>query len=476
MSRVLHYALVIACLVLSILVTLWGYSALAYAQTGPQTGTSSTLTPIRHVIIVMMENHSFDNIFGIYPEVQGNTTNLTKQIERPTNLLGLKSFSNLTPVPNGTYSTEDPIEGYTTYHNDFNNGLMNGFLNNSGPQSMTYFTSNQLSSEWILAEEFGLGDRYFSSYMSETIPNRLMALAGFTPVRADYGPPPYIPYNKTIFYELQYFNIGWSYYTVTSSTSSIPLDFISGFGSSSRYVQNWSSFYRAVNSSSLPAVSWVMPVGTIDSQYSQHPPRNMSLGEEWMLNIVNAVMHSSIWNSSAIFITYDEGGGYYDQIAPPVLDNIQLGFRVPLIVISPYAKEDYVSNTLLNHDSLLAFIDYNWKIPPLNRFVSFSKIPIDFFDFNKKYSSGSILRRPFTLNANDTFPIEPQIPFELLPYARDGSSNLSLQALNIAPFIASNTQKRDSGNYYLLAVFLLSLVLIAVFTLVYLHKRIRRQR
>ena len=458
---------VIVSLLLSFIITIAGFTTIASAQAGQR----NTATPIKHVIIIMMENHSFDNIFGIYPEVQGNNSNATAGIERPVNLLNTSLLSSLSPVPNGTYSTTDPVEGYTTYHNDFNNGLMNGFLNNSGPQSMTYFTSNQLSLEWILAEEFGLGDRYFSSYLSETIPNRLMSLAGYTPVQADNGPPPYIPYNQTVFYELQYFNISWSYYTVTSSTSSIPLDFISGFGSSAQYVQNWTSFYRAVNSSALPSVSWVMPVGTTDSQYSQHPPRNMTLGEVWMLNIVNAVMHSAIWNSSAIFITYDEGGGYYDQVAPPVLDNIQLGFRVPLIVISPYAKEDYISSTLLNHDSLLAFIDFNWKIPPLNGFVSFSNIPLDFFDFSQKYSSGNLRRSPMSISANDTFPAVPQIPFGKLPYARNGSSNLTLHSMHILPFVGNNTALEGKNNYDLLAVILLSVSIAAVFTLVYIRRR-----
>ena len=110
-----------------------------------------------------------------------------------------------------------------------------------------------------------------------------------------------------------------------------------------------------------------MPVGGGEPDVSQHPPQNVTDGELWLANVVNSVMQSPYWNSTAIFITYDEGGGYDDQVPPPVVDGTQLGFRVPFLVISPYAKEDYVSSTLLNHDSILAFIEYDWGLPALNR-------------------------------------------------------------------------------------------------------------
>jgi len=439
-----------------------------------QVPKGATRTPIKHIIIIMMENHSFDNILGVYPEISGKLTNFTSTLERPVNLLSLHSLSGLSAVPNGTYYTADPVEGYTVYHNDFNNGLMNGFYNNSGPQSMTYFTSSQVPIEWIWAEEYAIGEHYFSSYLSETIPNRLMSLAGFTPVNADYGPPPYIPFNETIFGELQYFNISWSYYTVTNQVSSIPLDFITGLSAYSRHVGNWSDFYSAVNSSSLPSVSWLMPVGIYDSPQSQHPPRNMTVGENWMLSAVNAVMRSGLWNSTAIFITYDEGGGYYDQVPPPVFDGVQLGFRVPFFVISPYSKENYVSGSLLNHDSMLAFIDYNWNIPPLNGFVSRSVIPLDFFDFTAPYSDGHIRRPAMPLSFNASFPQPLQYQFGNLPYKRTGSTNLTLSSMGIEPFIG-----RDIVRNYFSAGILLLIVgsfIIAVPVLSYLAIRAHRNR
>jgi hypothetical protein len=138
-------------------------------------------------------------------------------------------------------------------------------------------------------------------------------------------------------------------------------------------------------------------------------------------------MQSPVWNSTAIFITYDEGGGYYDQVPPPIVDGNQLGFRVPLIVISPYAKENYVSSTVLNHASLLAFIEYNWKLSVLNSFVGSSNIPLDFFNFNSTYLGGQILRAPMVLSSSAGFPQEFQILPSQLPYSRSGSSSILLE-------------------------------------------------
>jgi hypothetical protein len=168
-------------------------------------------------------------------------------------------------------------------------------------------------------------------------------------------------------------------------------------------------------------------------------------------------MNSPEWNSTAIFINYDEGGGYYDSVPPPVVGGQQLGFRVPLIMISPYAKENYVSSTPMNHASLLAFLDYNWRMPPLNSFVASSDIPIDMFTFG---TSGYQPRPPFSLNLgnltlpstinfplsafksssiSNLYPVQPQIPFNALNYSRSGFSSVNLSQMHTAPYVAIDT-------------------------------------
>lgn len=242
-----------------------------------------------------------------------------------------------------------------------------------------------------------------------------------------------------------------------------PLYFFQGIYGSTNRISSISDFYASLSGNSLPAVSWVMPLGVNSSINSQHPPYNMTYGEHWMLSVVNAVMNSTYWNSSAIMITYDEGGGYFDHVPPPVVDGHQLGFRVPFIVVSPFAKEDYVSSTVLNHLSLLAFIEYNWGLPSLNNFVSSSNLPLDFFNFNRTYSSGTVDRNPLVFSQNAGFPLSPQYPFRTLPYSRTGGSSTNLTSLGWPLFVPETPT--NSGNPYLLpAVLIVASAALAVFS------------
>ncbi|MEM3851921.1 MAG: alkaline phosphatase family protein [Methanomassiliicoccales archaeon] len=401
----------------------------------------STLTPIKHVVIITMENHSFDNIFGNYP-YGGNAalSNLLPDMSMPNDINNVSKAVKLSSAPQGTFSTPDPVEGYTAYHLDWAGGSMDGFRANSGPQSMTYFTAYQMAPEWDIAEEFAIADMYFASALTATIPNRLFQIAGYSPVINDYGLPPYITFGETIFGELQKYGISWSYYVENPQQPTIVLPFIYGIDAYRSHIGSWNEFIAQLSNGTLPAVSYVSPIGGGASGYSQHPSDNMLVGEEWLLYIIDQLMRSSIWNSTALFITYDEGGGYYDHVPPPLLDGQRLGFRVPLFLVSAYAKEDYVSNTVMNHASLIAFIDYNWKLPPLNRFVALSNIPLDMFYFGMQ-------RQPFTFEAlglqvpgemkfgfsslNTTslqglFPVTPQIPLNSTPYGRYGNSDYKL--------------------------------------------------
>jgi phospholipase C len=412
----------------------------------------------------MMENHSFDNFFGVYPTLNRTATNpVLQEIQRPINLLTVSNLPALKQIPNNSFWTVDPFEGYGAYHADWDNGSMMGFAQNSGPQSMTYFTSAQLAVEWDWAEEYGLGDMYFASYLSDTAPNRLMSLAGYTPVSGDYGPPPYIGVNQTIFAQLSAYGISWGYYVNEPSGTPYPLTYFSGFAQYEGNVKSVSAFEHELAVGGLPDVSWVMPLGGGVGGLSQHPSENVTLGETWMLGIVNSVMGSPYWNTTAIFITYDEGGGYYDQVSPPTLDGQQLGFRVPLIVISPFAKEDYVSNTVLNHCSLLAFIDYNWGLPPLNRFVEDSNLPLDFFDFNQTYPNGFLARQPIFLSNSSSFPAQPQIPFGQLPYQRTGQSSVTLGKMGYTAYQETTPSATAANKEAGTPTFLIVAALILVF-------------
>jgi phospholipase C len=422
----------------------------------------------------MMENHSFDNFFGTYPGTNNS------QIETPVNLLNFSNAPSLAQVPSGNSSTENPNEGLDTYHYDWDNGKMDRFAQSSGAQSMTYFTSAQLAIEWDWAEEYSLGDMYFSSVLSDTNPNRLMSLAGQTPVSADYGPPPYLNVNQSIMYQLSNSGVSWGYYISDPSADWYPLNYFSGINEYSQNIQSWTSFFSSLQNGTLPSVSWVMPVGGGETHVSQHPSENVTEGELWLSNVVNSVMQSPYWNSTAIFITYDEGGGYYDQVPPPSVDGTQLGFRVPFLVISPYAKEDYVSSTVLNHGSILAFIEYNWGLPALTGFVESSNIPLDMFDFNQSYPSGSLVRAPVVVPQSASFPLPFQIPTTSLPYSRSGSSSIVLTSSSetlSTTFLSSNTRNQSSSPASSIQLGSISIV-IAIFLLIsgtLVVTRMRRQ-
>ena len=416
-------------------------AAQALAGAVPAAAASGTATPIKHVVIVMMENHSFDNIFGLYPTMNLSTPSpLLSSLQAPDDVLGAPASAAqaLTQVPNGVYSTADPNEG--VYSADWNGGKMDGFAANSGSASMTYFGPSQVAVEWDWAEQYAIADRYFSSCLCMTNPNRLYSLAGYgAGITTDSGPPPYIPVNQSIFSELSRYGVSWGYYIQNPASDNFPLNYFDGIGAYSSQIQSWDSFYGALQLGSLPSVSWVMPVGGGATGVDQHPSANMTVGEDWLLGVVDRVMQSGYWNSTAIFVTYDEGGGYYDHVPPPTIDGVQLGFRVPFFVISSYAKENYVSHTVMNHASTLAFVDYNWKLPALNTFVADSGLPLDMFDFNQTYPGGSLARQPVVLGNGSSFPVEPQIPFTSLPYQRQGSYAGDLASLGVSTLAASNS-------------------------------------
>jgi phospholipase C len=456
-----------SAIVVAMLLGLQVIAGAAWAASG-----TSTMTPIKHVVDIMMENHSFDNLFGLYPTM--NLTNpgpLLSSLQAPDDVLGVSPgvARTLGQVPNGTFWTSNPNED--VYPADWDNGKMDGFPGNSGSQAMTYFSSAQFAVEWDWAEEYAIADRYFSSCLCETNPNRLFSLSGYgAGLTTDSGPPPYVPVNQSIFAELNSYGVSWDYYIQNPSVDNFPLSYFDGIGAYSSQIQPWTSFYGALQQGTLPAVSWVMPVGggAETGQFDQHPEGNVTSGEEWLLGVVDRVMQSPYWNSTAIFITYDEGGGYYDHVPPPVLDGVQLGFRIPLFVISPYTKENYVSNTVMNHASSLSFIDYNWGLPALNMYVADSGLPLDMFDFSQA------ARPPIVLQNSSKFPTTLQIPVSALPYQRSGSTDETLATLNSKLYILTNstTTPFTESLPFTAAV---ALVLVALLVLASRYARSRRK-
>ena len=118
-------------------------------------------------------------------------------------------------------------------------------------------------------------------------------------------------------------------------------------------IQSLTNFYTAAAKGTLPAVSWIDPTGAV----SEHPPALVSTGQSYVTGLINTIMKSPDWNSTAIFLSWDDWGGFYDHVTPPVVDQNGYGLRVPGIVISPYAKTGYIDHQTLSHDAYIKFIE-----------------------------------------------------------------------------------------------------------------------
>ncbi|MDG6935634.1 MAG: alkaline phosphatase family protein [Nitrososphaerota archaeon] len=387
-----------------LLITMSGSISFAAAQPNSQ-------TPIKHVIYIMKENQSFDDYFGVYPygpygmlknnsivgelSVPYGIQNDTSSIKVPNypGLGWLLGYSHLRYL--NSSSQVDPGEGWVDYHGDWDWGRNNGFASYSGPASLVYVSNQQIPYYWDYAEEYVLADNYYTPVLTETLPNRLASLAGYSPVSNDFGPPPYVNLNQTIFYQLNQNNVSWGYFELFSSTQNppsseiYPLNSIQGFNNLAymNNVENLSVFLAEAKNGTLPAVSFVMPFGLAGEgnvpDISEHPSANITAGQDWTVNIINSVMQGPDWNSSTIFITWDEWGGFFDNVPPPQVNAFGYGGRVPLLIISPYAKENYIDSNVLNHDSILKFIDYNLNIPYLSSWVAQSGSVLSAFDFNQ---------------------------------------------------------------------------------------------
>ncbi len=155
-----------------------------------------------------------------------------------------------------------------------------------------------------------------------------------------------------------------------------------------------SEFYNDVQSGSLPQVSWIVPAGAV----SEHPPKSPEVGQKYVVTLVNTIMQSQYWKETAIFIGWDDWGGFYDHVPPPQVDQYGLGFRVPVLLISPYARQGHISHTQYEHSSYLAFIENQFGLRRLTNRDTMANSFSEEFDFNQSP------RQPLILDPNSPPP------------------------------------------------------------------------
>jgi phospholipase C len=375
-------------------------------------GTAS-MPKIDHIVMLMMENHSFDNLLGMVPyQVPGRelVDGLTRRHGRFENFnsgaQGQLVYAGRSSSP--CQLQGEPTQSWDASHQAYDNGRNDGFVKASGAIAMRFWDQHDLPFTYSLVKHFPLGQRYFCSVLAQTDPNRRYFFTGTSSglTATNTGQSLHIPAaNGTIWDRLDAHKIDWGIYYQDDPTQSVNLPswlLVPGVtappGRATR-AQKMPQFYADAAAGRLPRFTF------LDPQYgttSEENPQDIEVGERFVASIVNALMHAPTWKNTALFITYDEHGGYYDHVPPPPAikpDGIapipapgqppltpgafnRYGFRVPLIVVSPWAKANYVSSVTQDHTSITAFIERKWNLPAMTFRDANAQPMTDYFDFS----------------------------------------------------------------------------------------------
>jgi phospholipase C len=402
-------------------------SANSLPDPGRPAGAASDDMPFDHLMVVMMENHSFDNLLGALaqsgqPAADGLTFGPDGHpINSNPDHNGQPVFAF--PFPS-TAQGSDVIQNWNATHAQVNGGLMDGFVRSvNAAQPMGYYPPGVMPFAYSLARTFTVANRWFASVPGPTFPNRRFMLAGTA-----YGdittaldtvfddPPP----NGTIFDRLEAHGITWrDYFTDVPMTALIP-SVLTKHPTRHRLIDE---FFDDCRSGNLPAVSFVDPDVGLVSEIGkaldaipgmetlltsvgarldtiggdEEDPQDMSYGERWAFRVIQAVLNSPAWPRTLLIYTYDEHGGYYDHVTPPdaiapdaIPPNLtpgdvpggydQYGPRVPAIVVSPYSKPGAVTDVVHDHTSVLATIEHKWNLPALTLRDANAATVMDFLD------------------------------------------------------------------------------------------------
>jgi phospholipase C len=385
------------------------------------TAASNGLSHIKHIIFMAQENRSFDDYFGMLGVYRSSSLGL------PNNIDGLNLNAALPntkgqlvhPFHYQTVCTENLSPAWDESHRDVNAGKMDGFMLTStsvpstidptGTRAMGYYTQADLPYYYAAAARFATSDRFFSPLLANTIPNRMYLFTATSFGNAFPVNPPSGGFTQpTIFANLDKAGVSWRYYYQGSATSAFIQQFSIYQTDASKVVSisNW--FNDVKNDSTLPQVIFIERGGTIG--LDEHPDANVQTGAADVANIINGLMcptHTSTgacvpsasWPDSVFILTYDEGGGLYDHVrparevkpdnTPPKLSSTdqpgdfnQSGFRVPMIVISPWAKPSFVSHTTRDYTSILRLIEDTFHAAPLTLRDAHADDMMEFFDFS----------------------------------------------------------------------------------------------
>jgi phospholipase C len=402
--------------------------------------TSGTSQYIQHVVIVVQENRSFDDLFSTFPGADGTTYGYMKTPSgdqyvplQKVNLVELCDFGH----------------SYRAVKPDWDQGKMDGFGGEggskrcpgpAGAKPYQYVDPAQIAPYWDIAEQYVLADQMFQTQGSGSFTAHQDLIAGSTLIDQpadtksivdfpstrpwgcdakpgtktsllvyshnvlhddyDKGPFPCVSYN-TMQFTLDAKKISWKYYSPPEphGTGSLwnAFDAVAAVRNGPEWSTNVAKtnvFFSDVSGGTLPAVSWIVP----DNANSDHPVQKSDTGPSWVASIVNAVGGSAYWPTTAIVVVWDDWGGFYDHVPPPFFDHWGgLGFRVPMLVISPYARETYpgqpgyISHTQYEFGSILKFVEDTWGLQSLGTTDARATSIVDCFDFTQQPRSFTMI-------------------------------------------------------------------------------------
>jgi phospholipase C len=344
------------------------------AQATSRRGEVATdISAIANIVIVFQENHTFDNYFGTYPGADGTARKTYCLPDAPG------SSTCVTPFHDTNLSPADMSHNWKTAHADYDSGKMDGFVYTEGNnETMGYFDGTDLSRYWKAAGAYVLCDRYFTSVMSESAPNHLFLVAGTAGGILEDTVPSTLPF-PPIFQQLDAKGISWKVYSDDPSWYE-SFAYVKNSPTAMGNFKSAASFATDAKARQLSQVCWIIGAQGGD----EHPSENIQTGENSVADdIVNVVGESPYWPSSAIFVTWDDFGGFFDHVAPPQVDQYGYGFRVPCLVISPFAKAGFIDSTVNDHTSILKFVETRFGLSPLSTRDAAANSFLEAFDFTQ---------------------------------------------------------------------------------------------
>jgi len=331
-------------------------------------------SPIKHVIISCQENRSFDHYFGYERHVQALGFGPPRGYTQPDAAGGRHAPFEFTAL-----STPDPPHWWDAVHQQRNNGKMDGFYRmaqvypGDGNVAIGYYTQRELPFYYSLMQNSGLCANYFSSVLGPTWPNRFYLMSGTSGGITTNGIWGYGVFQSRgwpiILDLLDEADVSWKIYSIGSDgvkvgDSDNVAVFWSRWAHDSRTTATKDDFLADCENNELPQVAWIVP--SYSMGFDEHPPADVSVGMGFQQELITALRESDAWSSSAYLLTYDEHGGFFDHVPPPQVDAYGLGIRVPLWVVSPFARRGPVlSRKPADHVSTLKFIERLHGLPTL---------------------------------------------------------------------------------------------------------------